>query len=225
MLQTGLPAKLPEKKDYLDAILTESIICHIPEKSRKWITNINKFELDKNLRKKYDKILSKNLSSEQLYQNLSKLLYDNFDYINCFKEILDKIGKMNNNRRALIYARSKREADNISNRLNNVSRYPNLTKTHVVASDSEATYGLNNLVIYNTIICYPNAPDLIPQKKGRLDRPNQKSDILYMEYVLTKNTIEEAWLFKLEMANNFYKHHIMPLAEFYDLAVGKIKVN
>ena len=216
MLQSGLP----EKKDYLDAILNETIVCNIPANSRKWITNITKFELNKELREKYNNIKLGKMSSEKMYLKLAKLLYDEFDYVECIQTVINKItdyGK--NNRRALIYAKSKKGADHIASKIDNVSRFPLIDKTHVVASESEATYGLNQLVIYDTLICYPDKPDLIPQKKGRIDRPTQKSNTLYIEYIIVKDTIEEAYLVRLEMMNNFYKNHIMPIADFYNLAI------
>jgi hypothetical protein len=212
MLRCGLP----ENKDYLDTILSESIVCHIPNKTRKWITNINKYNLEPNIQLQYNKLANQDIQSDRLYNILSKFLYDNHNYVNCFESVINKLG---NNNRALIYARSKKEADDISNNINTVSRYPDKSKRHVVLSYAEGTYGLNDLVIYNTMITRPYYPDKMKQMMGRLDRPNQKCNVLNMEYILIGNTIEEAWLLRLEMANNFHKNHIMPLAEFYDLAV------
>ena len=59
--------------------------------------------------------------------------------------------------------------------------------------------------------------------KGRLDRPGQKKEVLKIKYLIVEKTIEEAWLFRLEVANNFYHHHLLPLADFYDMAVGRKK--
>lgn len=216
-----LRAGLPESKEYLDTLLSETIVCNVTENKRVWNTNINKFKLDDGLRKQYDEILMQDISSEQLYVKLNKLIYDCFDYIGCFKNIIEKIG----NRKALIYAKSKDEADKICLIIENVTRYPDKTGQHVVLSYAEGTYGLNDLVIYNTIITRPPESDKLPQMKGRLDRPNQKSNNLYIEYILTENTIEEAGLLRLELCNTFYKNHIMPLADFYDLAVGMKKIN
>jgi len=212
MLRSGIP----EEKRYLDTILTESIICNIPEKSRKWTTTILKYELGVTLRQRYDEIANQNLSSETLYNALSKLLYDKFNYINCFKKTIQKLKQ---NQRALIYANSKAEADKISQKIPNVSRYPDKSKRHVTVSIAEGAYGLNDLIIYNCIICKPQNSDILHQMRGRIDRPFQKSKILNIYFILAKDTIEEAELIRMEMANNFYKNHIIPLAEFYDLAV------
>jgi hypothetical protein len=65
----------------------------------------------------------------------------------------------------------------------------------------------------------PPAPDLLPQIKGRLDRHGQKNKELYITYIVLSNTIEEASLDRLNLAQNFYKNHIMPLSEFYKLAI------
>jgi hypothetical protein len=217
MLRSGLP----ENKEYLDCILNECIICNIPENSRKWNININRYELPKSMRTKYDSILKSfdGVSSEKIYNILASYLFNNFDYIDIFHQTIKKVEGVNG--RCLIYARSKDEANIIANQIDNVSRFPDVSGKHVVVSYTEGTYGLNNLVHLDTIVTRPCEPDKIPQMKGRLDRHLQKKDILTLEYVLIKNTIEEASLIKLELANKFYGNYIMPLAEFYDLAVGK----
>ena len=105
-----------------------------------------------------------------------------------------------------------------------MTRYPDKSGVHTVLSLSEGTYGLNDLVIYDTILMRPPEPDKLPQIKGRLDRPGQKSDDLRIRYILLKDTIEEAGIVRLEMCNNFYNNYLMPLAEFYELAVNlKVK--
>ena len=128
--------------------------------------------------------------------------------------------KKRNNSKILIYANSKEEADKIS-KIKNVGRYPNIEKLHTVVSYAEGTYGLNNLVKFNTILTRIPESDKLPQMKGRLDRPGQLENTLNIEYVMIKGTIEDAKLYKLEIANNFYGSHIMPLAEFYKMAVMK----
>lgn len=212
MLQTGFP----NTKDYLDTILSECITCNLQTQQRKWITQIHKFKLNDHIRKEYDNILKYNLSPEKMYNKLAKLIHDKVDYILYFEEIIKNISG-----KALIYAKSKKEAINISQRINSVTHYPNKSGKHVVISYTDGTYGLNDLIKYNTLITRPYYPDKIPQMKGRLDRIKQKSDILHLEYILLKDTIEEAWLIRLEMTNNFYKNHVMPLAEFYNLAINQ----
>lgn len=217
MLRSGLP----EEKDYLDTILSECIVCCISSKSRKWITNVNKFKLSASMRKRYDEMRDENTASDKLYALLSKFLYDNFNYIRCFKKILDNLSKK---KKALIYTRSKNEADELAEKVDSVTRYPDKTGRHVVVSYAEGTYGLNDLVGYSVIVTRPPEPDKLPQMKGRLDRPGQKEEVLEIQYLLAEDTIEEAWLFRLEMANNFYYNHIIPLATFYDMAVGRKQI-
>ena len=151
---------------------------------------------------------------------LNKFIHDNCDYISYFSNKIKDIEIKRPNCKILIYTKSKIEADNISSKVINVGRYPDISKNHVVLSYTEGTFGLNNLVIFDTILTRPPNPDILPQMKGRLDRTGQKSEILYIEYIIIKNTIEEALLMRLEMANNFYNSYIMPLADFYKLAVN-----
>ena len=105
------------------------------------------------------------------------------------------------------------------------TRYPDTTGEHLAISYTEGTYGLNNLIYLDTIVTRFPEPDKLPQMKGRLDRPNQEKDILNIEYIYIEDTIDQAGMIRLEMANNFYNNYIMPLAEFYDIAVGRKKIN
>jgi hypothetical protein len=216
MLNTGLP----ETSEYLDTILSESIVCNLSETSRKWITNINWHCLSKINQDTYDKIAVKHteVGFEKVYHMLDKFLRENENHVMLFDNAITKIINQRINSKILIYANSKEEADNIS-QINNVGRYPNISKKHTVVSYAEGTYGLNNLVCFNTILTKIPESDKLPQMKGRLDRPGQLHDILYLEYIIIKNTIEDAKLYKLEIANNFYGNHIMPLAEYYKLAI------
>jgi hypothetical protein len=216
MLRTGLP----ESVDFLDTILSETMVCNIQEGGRIWATNINKYRLSDARYKEYKEILKSTISkgNEKAYCALQSFLFEKCDYVNYFKELIGGISG-GSNRKILIYSRSKDEADKISTSINDVSRYPDKAKRHVVLSYAEGTFGLNDLVGYDTIVTRIPDPDKVPQMKGRLDRPGQKSSILYMEYIIIEETIEEASLYKLEMANTFRNNHLLPLAEFYRIAL------
>ena len=214
MLNTGLP----ENKSYLDAILAESIIINVPLKTREWKINYNPFDLTKKQRKDYDEILGQNLGSDKMYIKLQSYLFDSFDYLQAFADIIKKCEK--SKRRCLIYARSKEEADDFS-KIKNVSRFPDVSGKHLAISYTEGTYGLNHLIYLDTIVTRFPDPDKLPQMKGRLDRPNQKKNKLTIEYVYIDETIDRAGMLRLEMANNFYADYLIPLAEFYDIAVGR----
>jgi len=214
-----LRTNLPETKEYLNAILNESIICNIVNNTRKWITNVSKYELENNLMKKYDKIKQENINNKDKYIKLLKFIYDNVDYVTLFLDKINKMEKNDKNCKIVIYAKSKNEANEIVKKNKNISRYPKCDKKHVCASYAEATYGVNNLVKFNRILIRPIELDKIIQIKGRLDRPLNKNNILTLDYILLKNTIEEANLLNLEITNNFYKNHIIPLAKFYEIAL------
>jgi hypothetical protein len=123
----------------------------------------------------------------------------------------------------VIFTKSKNEADELLssdfNEKEYVTRYPDISGKHCVLSLHEGIYGLNNLVIYNTLLLRPPEPDKLPQIKGRLDRPGQDNMKLTISYVLLKNTIEEAGPIRIEMCNGFYNNYLMPLTEFYDMAI------
>ncbi len=215
MLGTGLP----ENKSYLDTILSEHIISYLPTKVTEWKSHVNRYNLPGNLRKEYDQLLKLELNSEKLYSKLASFLYDMFDYVGAFSKIVKSAQKKG--RRCLLYARSKEEADDLASGISGVTRFPDTSGQHLAISYTEGTYGLNHLVYLSTIVTRPPEPDKLPQMKGRLDRPGQKSKYLFIEYLVVDNTVEEASLFRLELANSFFNNYILPLADFYDVAVGK----
>lgn len=214
MLQTNLP----EKKEYLDTILSEAIVSNMSKDKRKWITNINYFTLDEKHRKEYEKIEEKELSIEKKYAQLNSYLTSEHVHISLCKQLKLLINKLEGHH-CLIYARSKHEADVFSEELG-ISIYPEKGK-HVIITVTNGTYGLNDLVQYNTIIMIPPAPDKIPQIKGRIDRPGQKETTLHMEYIVISNTIEEGLLLRIDICNNFVNQYIMPMSKFYELAINK----
>ena len=222
MLKSGLP----EEREYLDSILSETIVSNITKSDRIWTIETNKIEINIKQKKEYDMIYRQNLNKgvEGLYMALNKYIHEHIDYIKIFFDNLDILEKKN--QRVVIFTNSKDEANKIFlNKRNNgrVARYPEKS-IHTVLSYAEGTYGLNDLVIYNTILMRPPEPDKLPQIKGRLDRPGQKQKNLQIQYLLLKDTIEEASLIRMELCNNFYNNYLMPLAEFYEIAV-KVKNN
>ncbi|XWV24654.1 putative helicase [Tupanvirus deep ocean] len=216
MLRTGLP----EKREYLDTILSESIVSQVSKVKRKWTSKFNYFELDVQSRKQYDAINRSDLSLELKFAKLSSLLVSSSKTNSIVTEQLAALVKKleKNKQRCLIYARAADEAKLWSDKLN-IPIYP--TKgTHCIVTYNDGTYGLNDLVIYNTIIMRPPPPDKLPQIKGRLDRPGQKTDDLYIEYFVLKDTIEEGLILRLNIASQFLQKYIMPLAKFYDVSVN-----
>jgi len=216
MLQTGLP----ESKDYLDTILLESIVSKVATKKRKWHSNINYFELDNVSRKEYEMINQKDISIEAKYSKLSSYLLSsetvNASLIKQLESLVKRMEK--DGHRCLIYARNKEEAERWSDALE-IGIYP-IKEKHVIITFNDGTYGLNDLVIYDTIVMIPSiAPDKIVQVKGRLDRPGNEKNELHIEYFVFKNTIDEGLIIRMNMCSQFVKAHIMPLSKFYDVSV------
>ena len=214
-----LRSDLPEEKDYLDCILNETIICFISENNRKWITNVNRFLMTDKQREKYQEIRNKDIPYEQLYKLLESFLLQHFNLIPSLKTLIQRLEK--DGQSILIYAKSKSEADYIAQNIDSVSRFPDIEGPHTVVAYSEGTYGLNELVKFSCILTRPPEPDKLPQMKGRLDRPGQKRNLLNLEYFLIGESIEEGLLIRLEIANRFFNSYLMPLARFYEIAVGK----
>jgi hypothetical protein len=216
MLKTGLP----EKKEYLDVILLESIVSQVSKIKRKWTSTFNYFNLDPSSRKQYDAIERSDLSLELKFAKLSSLLVSSAKTNNNVTEQLSSLIKKleKKNHRCLIYARAADEAQLWSENLA-IPIYPK-KGTHCIVTYNDGTYGLNDLVIYDTIIMRPPPPDKLPQIKGRLDRPGQNKDDLFVEYFILKDTIEEGLILRLNIASAFLQKYIMPLAKFYDVSVN-----
>ena len=217
MLQSNLPEN---DSEYLDCILNEHMICNITENDRIWKTNINRIKMDESVKIKYDLIKKEDLSNEQKYIKLQKLIFDEVNYVDIFYNLIVKL--LGENKKILVYGNSKNEAECIYNKNTElIGRYPDISKNVTAVALSEATYGLNDLVKYDTILIRPPMPDLLPQIKGRLDRAGQNNKMLNMEYVILDDcSVEEATLFRLDVANNFYNNYIMPIADFYKIAVN-----
>lgn len=216
MLRTGLP----EKSEYLDAILLETIVSQIANTNRKWTSNINYFELDDTTRKQYDDINRSDLSIELKFAKLNSLLVSNSKANNSvIKQLKILIKSLEDKKhRCLIYARASDEAKLWSEKTG-IPIYPK-KGTHCIVTYHDGTYGLNDLIIYDTIVMRPPQPDKLPQIKGRLDRPMQKSNNLHIEYFVLNNTIEMGLLLRMEIASKFMHQYIMPLAKFYDVSVN-----
>jgi hypothetical protein len=214
MLRTGLP----ESKAYLDAILSESITCHLPENTPwKWTEETRLLSLDPETRQRYDHLQkAAGLQAKVLYGKLDALLVERFDFV---QHLQDLLATLTPSDRALIFARSKEEAAQLAKRLENVSLFPEISGRHIVTTTAVGARGVNTLTEYNLIVTRPVEPDLVPQMKGRLARPGQNNAQLRWLWMVAENTIEEAKLERNQMAERFHDEHIVPLASFYQRAV------
>lgn len=212
MLCTGLPTK----SEYLDTILNTAIGANIKTNRIEWVTSVNKIKLDDKFYKGYNE--NKVSDKFESYIKLKKYLDQNVKFEEIAEEKVIQLLKLK--RKVLLYVESEYQLDNFKEYVKlkklDWGFYPDIDKNVCVISKHKGTYGINNLIGYDTILIKPPEPDKLPQIKGRLDRPGQKSTKLYMEYVVIADTIEEIDLVKLELSNNFYRGHIIPLANYYD---------
>lgn len=212
-----LQIELPTKQDYLDTILNIAIGANIKITNKQWNTTVHQIELDKEFYDGYEK--SKKTNKKESYIELKKYMSINIDWETI---IIDKVNKLiSEGRKPIVFVESESQLERLSSRLNQIkikswSFYPDITQDVCVISKHKGTYGINNLVKYDTLLLKPPEPDKLPQIKGRLDRPGQNSSKLYIEYITIANTIDQIDLVSLEIANNFYSSHIIPLANYYD---------
>lgn len=172
------------------------------------------------LKKLYLNEKSKKANKKESYIELKKYMHMNI----LWEEIIiDKVNHLiKSKKKPIVFVESELQIERLLKLLEEKkiksfwSFYPDISQDICVISKHKGTYGINNLVKYDTIILKPPEPDKLPQIKGRLDRPGQKSSKLFIEYILIAGTIDEIDLVSLELSNNFYSSHIIPLANYYD---------
>ena len=67
----------------------------------------------------------------------------------------------------------------------------------------------------DAIICRPTAGDRLEQMKGRVDRPGQTTKRLILVVIYAANTVEEAEFANIQLAGNFFRQYIAPIARRY----------
>jgi hypothetical protein len=212
MLCSGIPTK----SEYLDTILNTAIGANIKTNRIEWETTYHKIRPDKKFYLEYE--ANKISDKFESYIKLKKYLNNNIK----FEEVIENKVKelIKNKRKILVYVESETQLEIFKQHVEKNKLqwgfYPDIEKDVCVISKHKGTYGINNLVKYNTILMKPPEPDKLPQIKGRLDRPTQTAKKLYLEYVVVADTIEEIDIVKLELSNTFYRGHIVPLANYYD---------
>ena len=212
-----LQLKIPAKPEYLDTILNIAIGANIKKNQTKWIENIHKIKMDNYFYTQYSK--HKKVNKKESYLELKKFMFEKVDWEKIIIEKTTELIRLE--RKVLIFVESENQLDKLIDLITNKklnsewSFYPDISNNICVISKHKGTYGINNLIKYDTILMKPPESDKLPQIKGRIDRPGQKSSKLFLEYILIEDTIDEIDLISLQIANNFYSSHIIPLATYY----------
>jgi len=215
MLNSGIP----EKKEYLDNILQHAIVRKVPECKREWQERITKVSMPKTARQEYQTIFEMDQDNAHKYSQLVSFLSRSTAVQAAVATAIGKLVAKADRRgsRCLIYAASATEAEMWSKHLS-IPVYPTLGQ-HCIVTVNKGTYGLNNLVCYDTLVLRPPVPDKLPQMKGRLDRPGQKAEQLRCEFFYLKDTIEYGLVLRMSIANNFLDRYIMPLSTFFQMSL------
>ena len=219
-----LQSVLPNSIEYLPTILNERIIVHKElSTGREWHTNTTYIPFPEDIREQYDSIqYDSGRGDQEKYGLLQQLLNSKRQYVAEYlrTEILNGLPE---DRRAVLYTAGNDEAKLFSTVLGipiygSKGTDPKNCR-HIIATLSKAAVGVNDLVHFNTVIMRPPPPDLLPQIKGRLDRPGQQHTDLYMEYFMIDESIDLGLEVRMNIANNFLSTYIMPLAEFYTASI------
>jgi hypothetical protein len=209
MLNTGLP----ERQEYLDTILNTAINLNININKRIWKNNIIKINLPDNKKLEYDKMTL--INDNKLKYIKCKDVINGLNWTNILLTISRHL--VSQNKKVLCYVDSQNDIDYLKQQNNDdIYIYDQnnndvINKNICVISKYKGTYGINNLINYDTIVLRPIESDKIPQIKGRLDRPGQKAKSLEINFVIINGSIEELDITRIDIANNFYNNHILPL--------------
>lgn len=210
MLNTGLP----ERQEYLDTILNTAINLNINTSKRAWQNNIIKLNLPNYLLSEYER--ASTISDNKMKYIKCKEIISRLDWLQILLTVSRHL--VSNRKKVLCYVDSQNDIDRLKTQNNDdVYIYDQnnndiINKNICVISKYRGTYGINNLTGYDTIVLRPIESDKIPQIKGRLDRPGQKAKKLEINFVIINKTVEELDITKIDIANNFYNNHILPIA-------------
>lgn len=216
-----LQSVLPNSIEYLPTILNERIIVHKElSTGREWHTNTTYIPFPEDIRDKYDAIqYDDGRGDQEKYGLLQQLLNSKRQYV--AEYVRDHLLPTDEDRRAVIYTAGNDEAKLFS-RILDIPVYGTVSTDstrHIIATLNKASVGVNDLVHFDTVIMRPPPPDLLPQIKGRLDRPGQENVNLYLEYFMIDDSIDLGLEVRMNIANNFLSTYIMPLAEFYTASI------
>lgn len=91
----------------------------------------------------------------------------------------------------------------------------NSSRLVIVANKQTEGEGSNMQADADAIICRPTAGDRLEQMKGRVDRPGQTTKRLILVVIYAANTVEEAEFANIQLAGNFFRQYIAPIARRY----------
>lgn len=83
----------------------------------------------------------------------------------------------------------------------------------IVAVKTTEGSGLNMQHHADTILCRPTVGDHLEQMKGRIDRPGQTTKDLQLYVVVCEHSLEETAYANINLAGNFFREYIAPVAE------------
>lgn len=145
-------------------------------------------------------------------------MIDNYENGTNISEIIQTIlSKLPEDRKCVIYVTAA-QIKECSKKLGIPIYKPNSNHDHkhVLITFKDGTFGINDLVKYNTLVMRPPKSHLLTQLKGRLDRPGQMHEQLYIEYYAILR--EDRYRYNnLKKSQQFVETHIKPIASFIQI--------
>jgi len=217
MLQSPIPRTLP----YLNALLAEHIICHVPEVKRTWEVKYIPIPLPPSLFTKYERVRKQRQSEDRkvVYGRLKQLLHREFDAVKALRKQAELLIR-SRGRRPLVFANSKAEKERILDQWGT-----SLPKAVRILTVHEGAHGVNMQFECDSIVTRPHPGDIMEQMKGRVDRPGQIKDKLLLHIVFAEGTVEESEAANVRICGRFVRQYLNPLSEqFCQMALeGKAK--
>eukprot|EP00466_Bigelowiella_natans_P013725 jgi/Bigna1/141595/aug1.63_g16303 len=212
MLQSPIPRSLP----YLNALLAEHIICHVPEVRREWDVSYVPIKLLEPLRSRYDKICNRRNTEDKkvIYGRLKQLLHKEFNATLALRENAEDL-VINHHRRPLIFTNSISEKNKLKKEWG--SSKPKCVR---IMTKHEGAHGINMQFECDAIVTRPHPGDIMEQMKGRIDRPGQKHTKLLLRIIYAAGTVEDVEAANVRVCGRFVRQYLNPLSEqFCQLAL------
>jgi len=234
MLRSPLPRTLP----YLTTLLQEHIVCFVPESRRRWQVSHIPFYLSDETRSVYLRMLQSQRARDprSLFAGLKGYLSSVTTTLVVAAAIAEVSRLQALGRRPLVFANSDREAAALASAIPQARRWGGKQKRHnascegcdrckagpsqpgngpVVLSIHQGAYGLNLQFDADCIVCRPTPGDVLEQMRGRIDRPGQTQDSLFLSLLYAAGTIEEAETQNISLCGAFFRQYLHPLSSTF----------
>ena len=225
-----LRSPLPRTMEFLPALLHEHVVCEIPQSERSWSLELIPVALTAQGFSEYRSEIARwertrlntgEANALVLCQALKAQVRTHYERSGlmaaAFKAESASLQRLGY--RPVLFANTDAEArvllQNIPDAREWTLKGPQPGEGPIVANREKHGQGLNMQNDADAIVCRPTRADYLEQMKGRVDRPGQCTKHLVLRVIMAQHTIEEAEAANIQLAGQFFRSYIAPLARRY----------